>query len=200
VSEPSKRLDALAAMAHAEGGWGYVAGQAAHLEPTCLALLALSAEATRFEAATAAGAAWLRQCQCPDGTYRPARGRPEAVWPTALVLFVQASLGHSAPEADRTAAALLGLRGRPTDDAGGDEINDIDLRLIGWPWAENTFSWVEPTAWACLALRRAGQGDHPRVREGQELLLDAPWSRAASTTAIAASSASRWKPFPARRR
>ena len=35
-----------------------------------------------------------------------------------------------------------------------------------------TFSWVEPTAWACLALRRIGQGQHPRVEEGSKLLLD----------------------------
>src|SRR5262249_27481520 len=33
-------------------------------------------------------------------------------------------------------------------------------------------SWAEPTAWACLALRRAGHGDHERVREGLRLLLD----------------------------
>src|SRR5262249_54900176 len=49
---------------------------------------------------------------------------------------------------------------------------DIDLGLVGWPWAEGNFSWVEPTAWACLALRRAGYGDHPRVEEGLRLLLD----------------------------
>ena len=172
MSEPSDHLESLAALAHADGGWGYAAGQAAHLEPTCLALLALSAEAERFRPALDAGRGWLEQCACGDGTYRLARGRPEAVWPTALVLFVQASLDYPAEEVDRTAAALLGRRGRPAEQAGGDDVNDIDLELVGWPWAEDTFSWVEPTAWACVALRRAGQGDHPRVREGQELLLD----------------------------
>ena len=54
-----------------------------------------------------------------------------------------------------------------TSDAG-----DIDAGLLGWPWASDTFSWVEPTAWACLALRAAGQGHHPRVQEGLRLLLD----------------------------
>src|SRR5262249_34182668 len=34
------------------------------------------------------------------------------------------------------------------------------------------FSWVEPTSWAILVLRRLGQGEHPRVREGITLLLD----------------------------
>src|SRR5436305_1397892 len=37
----SSPLEPLVALAHADGGWGYVADQPAHLEPTCLALLAL---------------------------------------------------------------------------------------------------------------------------------------------------------------
>ena len=46
-------LEPLAALAHADGGWGYVADQPAHLEPTCLALLALRPEAERFGPAVA---------------------------------------------------------------------------------------------------------------------------------------------------
>src|SRR5207248_5639819 len=55
---------------------------------------------------------------------------------------------------------------------GSEEIHDIDLKIVGWAWADGNFSWVEPTAWACLALRRAGFGGHERVKEGQRLLLD----------------------------
>jgi uncharacterized protein (DUF362 family) len=165
-------LSSLAAQASPSGGWGYAPDQDAHLEPTCLALLALSAQPEEFANPIAGGKAWLRTCAVGDGTYRLQRGRPEAVWPTALVLFVQATLGEPTAEVDRTAAALLARRGRNVEDGGGDEVNDIDLSLIGWPWAENTFSWAEPTAWACLALRRAGCGGHPRVEEGAKLLLD----------------------------
>src|SRR5690349_18124339 len=133
MSDLSDPLESLAALVCADGGWGYAPGQAAHLEPTCVALLALSADAPRFQAAIDAGKAWLAQCACPDGTYRLARGRPEAVWPTALVLFLQASLGYAADDMNRTASALLAQRGRPAEDGGGDEVNDIDLKLIGWP-------------------------------------------------------------------
>src|SRR5262249_35372065 len=59
-----------------------------------------------------------------------------------------------------------------SEGRGDEEVADIDVNLMGWPWAACTSSWVEPTAWACLALRRVGQGDHPRVREGLDLLLD----------------------------
>jgi uncharacterized protein (DUF362 family) len=167
----SDSLDVLAAQACEGGGWGYSAGCAAHLEPTCLALLALMREPQRFAEVIAAARTWLRQCAVEDGTYRLGRGRPEAIWPTALVLFTQAALGDEDDALQRTAAALLSYKGRQID-AGEDDTSDIDARLIGWPWAEGNFSWVEPTAWACLALRRSGQGNHPRVEEGLKLLRD----------------------------
>ncbi len=172
MSDAVDPLEALAAQSCPGGGWGYAAEQGAHLEPTCLALLALSGGPRRFAAAIEAAESWLRQCAAGDGTYRLEGGRPEAVWPTALVLFVQAILGEKAESLKATAAALLAHKGRPVDTRDDEDVNDIDGQLIGWPWAEGNFSWVEPTAWACLALRRAGQGEHPRVREGLDLLLD----------------------------
>jgi uncharacterized protein (DUF362 family) len=172
VSTAIDHLEALASESCPGGGWGYAPGQAAHLEPTCLALLALSLEQERFAAVIKAGENWLCQCAVGDGTYRLQRGRPEAVWPTALVLFVQAVLGAEREPLQTTAAALLGRKGKRGDCQDDTDVNDIDMKLTGWPWAEGNFSWVEPTAWACLALRRIGQGEHPRVKEGLELLFD----------------------------
>ena len=165
-------LDRLAALAHPEGGWGYAPEQPAHLEPTCLGLLALSLEPDAHPEVFRQARAALERCAVGDGTYRLERGREEAVWPTALVLFVQSVLGAKDEEKARTAAALLRLRGKLPANHDDGEIHDIDLTLIGWPWADGNFSWVEPTAWACLALRRAGYGEHERVREGLRLLLD----------------------------
>jgi uncharacterized protein (DUF362 family) len=164
-------LDSLAALACADGGWGYAPGQPAHLEPTCLGLLALSLDADRFGPQLESGRAALARCATADGRYRLARGREEAVWPTALVLFTQAALGRT-EEAQRTAAALLALRGKAGKDEAATEVHDIDVKLVGWPWADGNFSWAEPTAWACLGLRRAGLGGHERVAEGLRLLLD----------------------------
>src|SRR5207302_5660581 len=44
--------------------------------------------------------------------------------------------------------------------------------LVGWPWVEDTHSWIEPTAMHVLALKAAGRGDHPRTREAVRLLID----------------------------
>jgi uncharacterized protein (DUF362 family) len=173
VSDIETILDELAAQAHDDGGWGYRAGQTAHLEPTCLALLALSRNRERHQAAIDHGLGFLDKCGGTDGGYRLAAGRPEALWPTSLVLFVQATLGVPQERIAKTAARVLALRGF-IKEIPAEELAtvDIDVKLVGWPWAEGTFSWVEPTAWACLALRRAGYGNHSRVADGEKLLLD----------------------------
>src|SRR5581483_5883236 len=118
------------------------------------------------------GRAALANSVTADGSYRLNGDREEAIWPTALVLFVQAATGLPTQDVERTASRLLSWQGRKPDDHNAKEVHDIDLSLVGWPWAEGNFSWVEPTAWACLALRRAGYGAHERVEEGLRLLLD----------------------------
>jgi hypothetical protein len=47
-----------------------------------------------------------------------------------------------------------------------------DPTLVGWPWVLGTHSWVEPTALAVLALKAAGEGNHPRAQEAVRLLCD----------------------------
>src|SRR6476646_9888695 len=129
MSELIADLDALAALALPDGGWGYAPDQGAHLEPTCLALLALAREPERFQAALDGGKGFLKQCAVGDGTYRLERGRDEAVWPTSLVLFTLASLGAPADERNRSAAVLVGLQGRHLDDEKDKEVHDIDLTI-----------------------------------------------------------------------
>ncbi len=166
-------LDRLAAFVAADGGWGYLPGQPAHLEPTCLAILALAAEPSKYATFIESGLNSLATHANADGSYRLTRGRPQAVWPTAMVLFARSGLGHSAEQVKPIAQNLLATEGRVVKaDPEVDDMFDIDLRLLGWPWAEDTFSWVEPTAWACLALRATGYGANPRVQEGLRLLLD----------------------------
>ncbi len=172
MSELIADLEILAALALPDGGWGYAPNQGAHLEPTCLALLALAREPERFKNVLDGGKAFLQKCAVGDGTYRIERGRDEAVWPTSMVLFTLATLDAPADELKRSAAVLLGFQGKHTHDESDQEVHDIDLSIVGWPWADGNFSWAEPTAWACLALRHAGFGDSDRVKEGIKLLID----------------------------
>jgi uncharacterized protein (DUF362 family) len=165
-------LGAFVQSMHPEGGWGYAPGQTPQLEPSCLGLLALSLEPVRYAQQIDKTRQFIEQNANDDGSYRPQHGREEAIWPTSLVLFVKAALGLKGPEVQRTASYLLGMRGRVPDQPEAGELHDIDLQLVGWPWAERNFSWVEPTSWACLALGCVGLSGHPRVQEGRRMLLD----------------------------
>ncbi|HEY3788561.1 MAG TPA: DUF362 domain-containing protein, partial [Urbifossiella sp.] len=172
-------LERLAALVSPDGGWGYQSGQAMHLEPTCLAVLALAGDRSKYGGFVDGGIKTLDANRTVDGSYRLARGRPQAVWPTALVLFTEHAISPlaAAPGSPLaiTAEKLLVIESRiveADDDEMKDMKIDIDLSLHGWPWAEANFAWVEPTSWACLALRAMGRGDHPRVKEGQKLILD----------------------------
>ena len=123
--------DRLAALASPDGGWGYQPGQPPPLEPTCLALLALAADREKFAALIDAGLRWVESNRHPDGTYRLSRGRPQAAWPTALVLFTKQALGQDADQLAPTADKLLAIESRvlKLDDEVADMKIDIDLSL-----------------------------------------------------------------------
>ncbi len=174
MSASQPLLVRLAALANPDGGWAYHAGKASHPEPTCLALLALGTEKEQFAQAIANGLAALERSHQPDGGYRLPDGRPEAGWPTAIALFTKLALGATPEEVKPTVNRILSVESRvmEKDPETSDMENDIDLTLVGWPWAATNFGWVEPTSWACLALRAAGRENHPRVQQGLKLLLD----------------------------
>jgi uncharacterized protein (DUF362 family) len=164
-------LEELIAQVGPDGGWGYTAGQPGQLEPTCLALLALNAERAKYRDQMQAGIACLKTHVLPDGSVRLNRGRAEAVWPTALALHAMATLGATEVQLAPLGSAVLGVAIK-TIDQTPDDVNDINTTLAGWGWAEGNFSWVEPTAWACLALQRIGQDPQERVQDGLRVLLD----------------------------
>ena len=155
-----------------EGVWGYAKGQKAHFEPTSLAILAYSLDSERFAPARDKAVQALLQACHADGSFRLDGDREEATWPTSLALFVMAALELKSPQRDKAICRLLSVYVKQPDPAQAGEVHDIDMQLLGWPWAEGNFSWVEPTAWACIALRKAGRGDDPRVQQGLRLLLD----------------------------
>ena len=174
MSSSHALLTRLAGLANPDGGYGYHAGKASHPEPTCLALLALATARDPFAQPIANGLASLERNHQPDGGYRLADGRPEAAWPTPIALFTRIALGAAPQEMKPTIDRILAIESRTVtkDPEANDIANDIDVSLLGWPWAAANFGWVEPTSWACLALRAAGLEAHARVQQGLKLLLD----------------------------
>ena len=88
---------------------------------------------------------------------------------TLVALNVEHETGNGA-----IAAAMEGVKGVALDPARN---NRQDNSLQGWSWIPNTFSWVEPTAWCLLALKRwarvRGATVNPaRIDVAERLLLD----------------------------
>lgn len=166
-------LAALLGQQNHDGGWGYRAGSTTAAEPTALASMALSGQASEVARADAALKA-LERLQGPNGAVRPLTGLDGPGWPTALAI-----MAWSAAEADgascqaplrRAVAWLLDTRGEPAANAPG--VFGHDTTLIGWPWVAGTHSWVEPTAYAVMALRTIGKVNNPRAKEAVRLLFD----------------------------
>lgn len=166
---------ALTTSANASGGWSYYAGKASRLEPTCWALLALGASAPAAVRANARD--FLQRCRQPSGwLVEDARWPVNIAFNALVAVLWQAQPDLSTPDARaRLLSALVANKGIA---AAQSESVGQNNSLQGWAWTDGTFSWVEPTAWGLLALKksRAAASFEPaaraRVSEAERLLID----------------------------
>lgn len=153
-------------------GWGYRTESTPCVEPTVLASLALMGEASDPSISSAsleASAEWLVRRQHKDGAVPNSRNAGQWATPYAILLWHAVGGYHRARR--RAVDWLLARRGRtfPRDPQGPI---GHDTSLVGWPWIDDTHSWLEPTALAVLALHREGLSNHARTQEGLRLILD----------------------------
>ena len=148
-----------------DGGWAYYAGKTSRLEPTCWALLALGD--------TVDGEV-LRRWPASDGLLlEHAGGRPNYGFQgLALMILLHRNIEHQ--RGNRAlVAAIQRVKGIALPDS---QRFRQDNSLQGWSWIPETFSWVEPTAYCLLALKKArGAGmpiDTVRIRDAEALLFD----------------------------
>jgi hypothetical protein len=172
----------LLARQNGDGGFGAHRGSPSATEPTAVSLLALSFEAEPVD--TVPLRAWLRSHETPEHGWPVMAGLREPSWTTALAVLALARYPAEAEVAQRGAAWLVGERGRTIDGRPGllarmltrpTPVVELDGALVGWPWTDGTFSWVEPTAYAVLALRAVtprSAAAVARIDEGKRLLLD----------------------------
>jgi hypothetical protein len=172
------RLDTLRRAQNADGGWSYFPGKQSWLEPTFYAALALHGD-------PAADRAWalLRSWQASDGSWRPAAEVQIASWGTALCVTlaqIRGDLGDpfrkGVTNLVQASGAESSLLNRARARMGVLEA-ERDVSLKAWPWKPGTSSWVEPTAHALVALKKASaqvpsDDLRGRVRMGQAQLLN----------------------------
>lgn len=179
-----RALEHLLATQNADGGWGTYPGRASSTEATALA--SLGARAWDAGGANASRSLdWLRTRQQSDGSWRVSDDVPRGSWTTSLAVLALGAADADDPRVASGLEWLLDMEGRtPTF---WDQVrawftqqplsDDLDPGLIGWPWEPDTFSWIEPTCYALLAIKRYralvdARRAADRIADAERLLLD----------------------------
>jgi squalene cyclase len=184
--DANETLDALRLRLEARqndnGGWGFRGAQMA-TEPTCLAVLALLAT-SRLQSDR--GLRFIKDRQNPDGSWAALADDDRAgCWVTSLALLALAAAREKCPEARNAMRWLLSDLPRESHWLWRWRFRTTDTRVrfnaakFGWSWVPETASWVIPTAFAVIALKRTRSQNldlAPRVDRrtvlAMEMLLD----------------------------
>jgi hypothetical protein len=178
-------LDELVSLQNPDGGWGAVAGKSSNTEATALAVTALQSAGDRSAPDRAMrGVLWLVQHQNPDGGLRLNDATSSGSWTTALAVIALGAFAEQQTAALNAARWLLRQEGsKPGILAeiilfltGKRRANELNRDLVGWSWVPNSFSWVEPTSYALIALKKVrpllSDSVAERIRAGEALVYD----------------------------
>lgn len=180
-------IEQILAAQRGDGGWGSYPGAPIRTEPTALCTLALALSPAEPDVARAADAGrdWLAARQLDSGAWPVGDDVPGSSWTTSLAALALSHFAGTVEQAERGARWLLSIEGRGAPlwarillrFAPERQSVVLDTELTGWPWVDGTFSWVEPTAYALLALKRLRPRLSPRrapdrIDEAERMLLD----------------------------
>jgi hypothetical protein len=160
-----------------DGGWSVDGSGPSQTEATALAVLAGGSTAPASR-----GAEWLGAHQRPDGAWPPWPSVDLTSWATPLAVLALSEIDGRAAKAGAEWLLDQGGRGYPWYTKlfyrlfPDREVIELDADLTGWPWLPDTFSWVEPTAYALIALKSLRDQLPPhaaaRIDEGERMILD----------------------------
>jgi hypothetical protein len=158
----------LLSIRNPDGAWPYYSGKTSRLEPTCWALLALQASGERVPLDVLSH--WPRR----DGWFVDRSSDAVNVAFNGLTAVTLAALGAPRALSDGLRTALVEAKGEKIE---ASRINRQDNSLQGWAWTAGTFTWVEPTAWGLLGLKKLSGRDRDassaaRIAEGERVLAD----------------------------
>ena len=176
----------LIGLQNRDGGWGAAEGRRSNTEATSLALSALHAAGESAASDRVLRAAlWLAERQNPDGGWRLNDVATAGSWTTALAIIALSAFPEHGERVSRAARWLVAQEGSKPGilaklilwATGKSNINRLNNDLVGWSWVPNSFSWVEPTSYAILALKKvkaslAENNAHQRIQEGEAMIYD----------------------------
>ena len=162
ANEKARRF--LLAVRNPDGGWPYTPGNPSSPEATCYAAMALWSGQAASDVSRQA-IAWISK-------HARAGMAPSALhshWTNSLALLALERLQPSADVKQELVKYLLSSGGKRAESS---PLSRMNSQLRGWSWIDATFSWVEPTSYALLALKRAGVQRHERIHEAERMLCD----------------------------
>src|SRR5712692_4194630 len=176
------RFAMLEATQNNDGGWGYFPGKQSWLEPTAYTLLAL-AGGERGRRAFDRGWRLLRSWQAPGGGWRAGAAVDQVHWATSLAVTLHSVAGVYDEAFRRGMEWLIASTGAESRLVSRvahwlePSVVEFDPELSGWPWQTGASSWIEPTAHALMALRRAARRVEDavlsvRIDTGERMLLE----------------------------
>jgi hypothetical protein len=180
-------IDILLDAQNADGGWGSTKGRRSNTESTSFALMALeSLNSKAFDQQTDAGLKWLVQYQRDDGSwsFNDAASK-QSSWTTPLAVLALLSFQNQTQRTSRAVKWILAEEGRKPGWLAsllfrwslGRKTVELDPYLSGWSWTPGAFSWVEPTSYCLMALKKSkplvsGTAVEVRIQQGEALLYD----------------------------
>jgi squalene cyclase len=181
-----KLVDFLLKSQNIDGGWGVIPGKRSQTEATALALLGLwSVQDRTLTSLIEQGLRWLSIQQKEDGSWPVSSQVVESSWSTTFAILALTAMGVQTPRVLRGTQWLLEQKGQTLGWresiryrwAPETMVNLLNPDLQGWSWVPFSFSWVEPTAYAVIVLKKlkALRDDHRtrgRIRQGELLLYD----------------------------
>jgi hypothetical protein len=179
-------IDLLLEAQNGDGGWGAVKGKRSNTESTSFALMALkSLEGKAFNRQTTAGLKWLLQHQRDDGSWSLNDASNQSSWTTPIAVLALLSFQDQREHALSAAKWILTQEGRKPGWVASllvrlslvKKMTELDPYLSGWSWTAGAFSWVEPTSYSLMALKKlkrslVGTNCEERIRQGEMLIYD----------------------------
>ena len=153
-----------------DGGFSILTEGSPAPEATAWAVIALKSSAAHLDSAGRA-CDWLTSIQHPDGRVTAVEGCDGTVWPTPICIIAWKCLERYREPMNAGIQFLLDSKGQHYVKKSGSPVGH-DTSIVGWPWIENTHSWIEPTCLSIIALKSCGYKDHPRIREAVRMILD----------------------------
>ena len=179
-------IELLVGAQNADGGWGSVKGRFSNTESTSFALMALkSLQGKALDRQISAGLKWLLEHQNRDGSWSLNHASKESSWTTPLAVLALLLFPAQMERALSAAKWILTQQGRKPGRLASlwlrvsrvRQAVTLDPFLSGWSWTNGTFSWVEPTSYSLIALKKVrpmlgGISIEERIQQGDMLIYD----------------------------